>query len=92
MRAMRSALSMTHFCARLRTLARPSKPSASQPGCARARALDHAAATSSGLSAGTEAITSPVAGFCTSMVLDGWPLPGALAMSVLAAVSVMPKP
>src|SRR3954451_10081703 len=64
---MRSALSTTHFCARRRMRARPSKPSASQPGCA-ARARATMAATSSGCVAGIVRTICPVAGFSTGMV------------------------
>ena len=47
--------------------ARPSKPSASQPGCAARARADHLGHVGR-LSAGTEAMTSPVAGLCTSIV------------------------
>src|SRR5918996_2134019 len=81
--AMRSELSRTHFWARRRMRPRPSKPSASQPGCA-ARARATTPATSSTDRAGTEAMTWPVAGFCTSicrvavsntccLLVLGWP-------------------
>src|SRR5829696_2837685 len=63
---IRSALSVTHFCARRRTFARPSKPSASHAGWA-ARARATIARTSSALATGTVATTSPVAGFATGM-------------------------
>src|SRR2546423_12150383 len=63
---IRSLLSVTHFWARRRTFARPSKPIASHSGCAlRARAAS--ALTSSADIAGTVVITSPVAGFSTGM-------------------------
>src|SRR5712692_129432 len=63
---IRLLLSVTHFCARRRTFARPSKPIASHSGCAlRARAAS--ALTSSADIAGTVVITSPVAGFSTGM-------------------------
>src|ERR1700716_2832122 len=63
---IRLLLSVTHFCARRRTFARPSKPIASHSGCAlRARAAS--ALTSSADMAGTVVITSPVAGFSTGM-------------------------
>jgi hypothetical protein len=63
---IRSALSVTHFWARRRIRERPSKPSASHPGCA-ARARATTACTSSADSTGTVAMTSPVAGFSTGM-------------------------
>jgi hypothetical protein len=63
-RAIRSTFSTTHFCARRRTRARPSKPSASQAGCA-ARARATSARTSSGVTRGIVATRAPVAGFST---------------------------
>ena len=61
-------LSEIHFWQRFMTAARPSNPSASHPGWAR-RARSANAATSSGGTTGTVAITCPVAGFSTSMVV-----------------------
>jgi hypothetical protein len=63
----RGEFSETHFWQRFITAARPSKPSASQPGCAR-RARSTSSATCSGGTTGTLAITFPVEGFSTSIV------------------------
>src|SRR5215211_6959000 len=69
-RAIRSELSRTHFWARFRIRARPSKPSASQPGWA-ARAFATSSDTRSMGTTGTLAMTSPVAGFSTSICRAG---------------------
>jgi hypothetical protein len=64
--AISSAFSTTHFCARRRTFARPSKPSASHAGWA-ARARAASAATPAADVTATVAIRSPVAGFSTAI-------------------------
>ena len=82
---------MIHFWARRKHLAaRPSNPSASQPGCA-ARALAHSSATCSAFIAGTSAMISPVAGFSTSIFAaagagDGASFTTATALSSPAVV------
>src|ERR1700680_2800177 len=61
-----SALSISHFCARSSTRPRPSKPNASQPGCA-ARPRAAISVTASAPRSGMVATVSPVAGFSTGM-------------------------
>ena len=65
----RSELSEIHFWQRFITAARPSKPSASQPGWARARALGERGDLLGRHDRRRSAITCPVAGFSTSMVV-----------------------
>ena len=62
----RSWLSATHFCARRNTFARPSKPSASHPGCA-ARARATMPGTSACGVLRTVPTMRPVAAFSTWM-------------------------
>jgi hypothetical protein len=64
---IRRRLSISHLRASSMTALRPSKPSASQAGCA-ARARSTSPATSSALMSGTWAMISPVAGFSTGIV------------------------
>ena len=81
----RCRLSETHFWQRFSTAARPSKPSASQPGWAR-RARSTSSAICSGGTTGTLAITFPVDGFSTSIVPAAAapfaPVPGTVVVSV----------
>src|SRR3954469_23433251 len=68
-----------------KTSARPSKPSASQPGCAvRARAAS--SATCSADRSGTWPMVSPVAGFSTAMV--GAPAPFCAAAGCCSTVDI----
>src|SRR4051794_21844834 len=76
----RSELSTSHFWARRRTRARPSKPSASHAGCA-ARAARASSATCSAVVSRTWAMTSPVAGFSTAIS------PAAVAVPLVAGCS-----
>src|SRR5437764_14319269 len=69
---IRSALSSIHFCARRRTLPRPSKPIAAHSGCA-ARARVAIASSSAGPNTGIVVISSPVAGFSTGIVAAAEP-------------------
>src|SRR5579864_1891980 len=64
---IRSTLSAIHRCARRSSWPRPSKPIASQSGCA-ARARCAMSRSSAGPSSGTVVIISPVAGFSTPIV------------------------